>query len=549
MLMEEKLLAQLAGKDDWIDQLEKSLTEAESELERLHYKVRELEGRDREVSGALAEMTNSASYRLALKLSHVCRRIAPPGTGRRQALHMGYRGLRALSKLRNRHWVAYKAGRLLNGSRRRLGLLLHACWAEGEQFVGLMWARVHSLPDLPCFQRLDQVVASIIIPVFNHTRSDVDVVSPKKVLVIDHRIPTPDRDCGSLRMMEIMRAVLRRGHHVTLIPDDMLVFPPYLEDLQAVGIEVVYHPYYPSVRDYLDQHGREFDLVIISRADVADRHMAAVRQFAPQAKLVFDTVDLHFVREERQAQFPQANSLQPAAANRKEQELRLARGADLTLVVSPVEKALLEKECHNEIDVRIIPTIYPTSDRKPPGFEGRRGIVFIGGFDHAPNIDAVLYFAREILPRVRERIPDVLFQVIGPDPTPEVRQLASPGVQIMGLVPDVKPIFDQARVAVAPIRFGAGVKGKVNQSMSLGVPTVVTSIAAEGMYLVHERNAMIADDPESFADAVVRLSSSRPLWRRVSTNGLRSLKKHFSVEAASRQIDALLKWAGSPLPG
>jgi O-antigen biosynthesis protein len=352
-----------------------------------------------------------------------------------------------------------------------------------------------------------------------------------------------------LRIMEIMRGVLRRGHHVTLIPDDMLVSPPYLEDLQAVGIEVVYPPHYPSVRDYLGQHGRELNLVIISRADVADRHMTAVRQFAPQAKLVFDTVDLHFVREERQAQLAQATSLQPAAANRKEQELRLARGADLTLVVSPVEKALLEKACHNEIDVRIIPTIYPRSDRNPPGFEGRRGIVFIGGFDHAPNIDAVLYFASEILPRVRECIPDVLFQVIGPDPTPEIRQLASPGIQIMGFVPDVKPIFDQARVAVAPIRFGAGVKGKVNQSMSLGVPTVVTSIAAEGMYLVHKRNAMIADDPESFADAVVRLSSSRSLWRTVSINGLQSLKKHFSVEAASRKIDALLEWAGSPLPG
>jgi len=349
-------------------------------------------------------------------------------------------------------------------------------------------------------------------------------------------------------MMEIMRGILQRGHHVSLLPDNMAVFEPYLQDLQSIGIEVGYPPYYHSVAEYLEQHGQEFKLVIISRADVADRHMATVRCHAPQAQVVFDTVDLHFLREERQAHLDQNPALHAAVARRKEQELRLAREADLTLVVSPIEKDVLEKECHNEIDVRIMPTIYPAAVTNPPGFEGRKDLVFIGGFDHAPNIDAVLYFAREIFPRVRERIPGVVFQVIGPDPISEIRQLASPSIQILGFVADVKPIFDRARVSVAPIRFGAGVKGKVNQSMSLGVPTVVTSIAAEGMYLIHEGNAMIADDPDRFADAVVRLCTSRELWERVSTNGLHSLKEHFSVEAAAKPIDELLTWAGLPLP-
>ena len=160
--------------------------------------------------------------------------------------------------------------------------------------------------------------------------------------------------------------------------------------------------------------------------------------------------------------------------------------------------------------------------------------MFIGGFEHVPNIDAVLYFARDIFPLVRSRIPEAVFQVIGPDPTPEIRDLASPEIEVLGYVPDVTPYFDQARLSVAPLRYGAGVKGKVNQSMALGVPTVVTSVAAEGMYLVHEQNTMIADDPERFAEAVVKLWNSPELWHRIADNGRQNLREHFSVEAAAR---------------
>jgi GT2 family glycosyltransferase/glycosyltransferase involved in cell wall biosynthesis len=377
-----------------------------------------------------------------------------------------------------------------------------------------------------------------------YTRS-VEIESRRRVLVIDARILTPDRDCGSLRMREVMRALRRRGQHVTFIPDNMLSSSPYLEDLQHLGVEVIHHPFYRSVATYLHEHGREFGLVIISREHVAALHMTTVRRFAPQAKVVFDTVDLHFLREQREAELKQAKELQEAVAVRRKQELRLARRADLTLVVSPFEKSVIEKECPG-IEVRILPTIYPLTENEIPGFEDRQGIIFIGGFEHSPNVDAVLYFAQEIFPLIRARIPDATFQIVGPDAPPEIQELASPAIQVLGFVPDVDPIFAQARVAVAPIRFGAGVKGKVNQSMALGVPTVVTSVAAEGMHLVHDRDAMIADEPSGFADAVVRLWTSRQLWERLSSNGRTNVRKHFSVEAAEERVDELLQWAGLP---
>src|SRR5262249_10911483 len=140
--------------------------------------------------------------------------------------------------------------------------------------------------------------------------------------------------------------------------------------------------------------------------------------------------DLHFVREERQAGVGPSQGHTDSAARRKKQELRLVRTADLTLVVSPTEKLLLERECGSEVVVRIMPTIYPMEMAEPPGWHNRTDIVFIGGFAHVPNIDAVLFFTREIFPLILTRIPNAAFRVVGPDPPAEIRALASPNVHI-----------------------------------------------------------------------------------------------------------------------
>jgi len=381
----------------------------------------------------------------------------------------------------------------------------------------------------------------------SHVRSE-DLVDRGHVLVIDAHVLMPDQDCGSLRMMEVIRAMRRRGHNVSFFPDHPGPLGRYLLDLQSIGVEVILPPQYASLLEFLKHRGRQLDLAIISRAHIAANHMTFVRRLAPHAKVVFDTVDLHFLRAERQAQVTQDEALMSDLADRKRREIRLVHRADCTLVVSPIEKGILEKECP-DCDVRVLPTIYPLDERDAPGFEDRREIIFIGNFGHTPNKDAVLHFIQEIFPRIHERLPQATFNVIGPNPAPEIVECAGPSIRILGHVPDVEPIFDRARVSVAPIRFGAGVKGKVNQSMALGVPVVASSIAAEGMYLVHERDAMIADDPESFADAVIRLWTSRELWERVAENGRRNLRKHFSAEAAGKPIDELMEWAGLYSPG
>src|SRR5205085_1562666 len=175
-----------------------------------------------------------------------------------------------------------------------------------------------------------------------------------------------------------------------------------------------------------------------------------------------------------------------------------------------------------------------------PGFEARRDLVFVGGFRHAPNIDAVRWLATEILPRLLARLPGLQLHVIGSEAPSQVLALAgTPGLQLHGAVDALEPLLDACRISVAPLRFGAGVKGKVNQALARGLPVVATRIAAEGMHLLDGEDVLLADDTESFVEAVLRLHSDSALWQRLREGGYANTRKWFSPEAARA---TLLPW-------
>ncbi len=169
-----------------------------------------------------------------------------------------------------------------------------------------------------------------------------------------------------------------------------------------------------------------------------------------------------------------------------------------------------------------------------------QNFLFIGSFQHTPNIDAVLFFIRDIYPKVRGQLPDAKFYIIGDKAPPEVIALADENIIITGLQPDVRPYFDSVRLSIAPLRYGAGVKGKINQSMGLGVPVVATSIAAEGMFLTNREDILIADTPGDFAEALIELYHSKELWERISSHGIEKTQSMYSVEVATKQLAHLL---------
>ncbi|HJX81329.1 MAG TPA: glycosyltransferase family 4 protein, partial [Candidatus Udaeobacter sp.] len=154
-------------------------------------------------------------------------------------------------------------------------------------------------------------------------------------------------------------------------------------------------------------------------------------------------------------------------------------------------------------------------------------------------VDAVLFFLRKIYPLVSDRLPEAKFYIVGQKPPSEIVALATERVILAGLQRDVHPFFDSVRLSVAPLRFGAGVKGKINQSMALGVPVVATSVAAEGMELQDHEDVLLADEPEDFAQALIKLYESEELWTRLSENGIRKTRALYSTDAARKKLEFL----------
>jgi GT2 family glycosyltransferase/glycosyltransferase involved in cell wall biosynthesis len=361
--------------------------------------------------------------------------------------------------------------------------------------------------------------------------------SGKNILVIDHHLPMPDRDSGSLRMFQIVKILHRLGHRITFLPDNLADMPPYTGELQKRGIQVVHHPYVKRVRDYLISHGPMFDVTVLSRCDFARKHIEDVRLYAPQSRIIFDTVDLHYLREEREAQLTQDPDVRRKAQERQLLEDRLIKEADETWVVSPIEQQMLQENWPNK-SIQLVSNIVDVAGPVTP-FTLRRDWLFIGGFQHRPNIDAVLFFVQEIYPLVRERLPDTKFYIIGDKAPPEIVALASDRIIVAGLQRNVRSFFDSVRLSVAPLRFGAGIKGKINQSMAFGVPVVATSIAVEGMNLVDHEHVLVADEPQDFANGLVELYESEELWKRLSQNGISKTEELYSTDAAREKLEFL----------
>lgn len=359
-----------------------------------------------------------------------------------------------------------------------------------------------------------------------------------RVLIVDAYTPTPDQDSGSLRMRNLMRLLGEFGYRVSFLPDNRAHAGRYTEALQALGVEALYHPFVADPVAWLRAHGGELDAIVLSRHYVAANYVGLARLYAPRARLIFDTVDVHHLREQRAATLYGSAELAEQAARTRAQELKLMRECDVTVVVSAAEKALLERELP-QARIEVLSNVHEVHGRRRD-FAERRDLVFIGGFQHPPNVDAVLWFVREVFPRVRARLPDANFHVIGSKAPEEILALAHDGVVVHGYVADIAPFLDGCRVSVAPLRYGAGVKGKVNMAMSHGLPVVATTPAVEGMHVRAGEDVLVADTPADFAAAVVRVHGDATLWKMLSDNGLANVQRHFSFDAARAALRRVL---------
>lgn len=361
----------------------------------------------------------------------------------------------------------------------------------------------------------------------------------RKVLLVDAETPHPDRDSASLRLVKLMQMIAEEGAEVSFIADNLGHAGEASEALQRAGIEVWYAPFVDSIARWLQREGPRFDVVIVSRHHVASRWLPLLRRYAPQARVVFDSVDLHYLRERRAAELAGDAAALATAKQTRLRELAVIAAADISVVVSEAERELLKADAPNA-EIELLSNLHELAIGGLP-FAERRGLLFVGGFRHPPNIDAVRWFADAVLPQVQAEIEGVSFDVIGADPPAEIRELgARTGIKVHGHVPDITPWMDGARIALAPLRFGAGVKGKINLSMAHGQPVVATSCAVEGMHLRDGHDVLVADSAADFAAAIVRLYRDESLWQQLAEHGRENIRRHFSPDAARASLRRVL---------
>ena len=300
------------------------------------------------------------------------------------------------------------------------------------------------------------------------------------------------------------------------------------------GIDCAYAPYELGFENYIQRYGWSFDLILVFRVTVLERVLDLLRRFAPRAPVLFNNMDLHYLRMERGAEISGDPRDWAQARAMKLRELDLMERVDCTITPSTHELEIIRDELPTS-PAMVWPFMFEHEGTSVP-FGQRRDFIFLGGYRHSPNVDAVTWFVEEIFPLIKKQEKDARFIIAGASPGPDVQALAGPDVIVTGLVPDLRDVFDVARVFVSPLRFGAGVKGKLSAAMSYGLPVVSTSIGAEGMEM-DEGTVIVADDPQSIADACLRLYRDEALWNQLSLAGQDFVQEKQSLAVGKRALE------------
>jgi GT2 family glycosyltransferase len=357
----------------------------------------------------------------------------------------------------------------------------------------------------------------------------------KTILIIDSYVPMYDKDAGSARLIQVIRMLRDARYHVIFLPDNYAALQPYTSEIQAMGVEVLHHiDKGRPMQKALDEVLPLLDYAWICRPKLFAKYAKSIRRNSATIVL-YDTIDLHFVRERREAELQGRTGDSWKAIERE--ELQAAREADATIVVTESERDILRSRGVDRVFV--VPTLHDPEVEVPRKFSESADLLFIGGYNHTPNVDAAKWLCKEIMPAIWARNPSVRVYLLGSNPPEEVRALADDRVSVPGYISDVSEYFMKSRVFVAPLRFGAGIKGKVGQALSFKLPIVLTDVAAEGFGFENGRDCLVANDAPTFAEATLRLLVDEQLWTKLSEESARVLKP-FSTASIKPRIVGML---------
>lgn len=359
-----------------------------------------------------------------------------------------------------------------------------------------------------------------------------------KILALADIYPMLDRNGAELRFFSILKALsVRNAAYFCALQlkrkENEIgkeVADKYRRLLVEVGVRVLDESVISALKS------GSYDAIYFPYFSTASHWINEVRFYQPGARLIVDNGDIHFRRMRSKAALTGNPEDLAIAEQDKVRELSVYARADVVIVVSPEDEATLKDELPDQATF-LIPNIHVIPMNPSRSERDRNTLVFVGAYTHPPNVDAVQYFVNEVLPLIVVAIPDVRLRLIGFAPPPEVLALSSDNVEVLGYVEETAPFLDSSYISIAPIRFGAGVKGKIGDAMAHLLPVVTTSIGIEGFGLTPGENILVGDTPEQFAKAVIKLLSDNVTHERVARSGFEFIRGTFSEEIIGRRID------------
>ena len=360
-----------------------------------------------------------------------------------------------------------------------------------------------------------------------------------QILVVDHYVPHYDKDAGGKCTYMYLLLFLKLGMKVTFIGDNFYKHEPYTTDLNQKGIEVLYgNYYYNNWQQWLKDNLHYFDYIYLQRPHISIKYIDLVKQYG-RGKIFYFAHDLHHIREYREYLITGDKEKLKSSEKWKKIEMELFSKTDVGHVVGSYEQEIMQKQFPDK-PIRNIPLyIYEKlPENINTDFSTRKDLIYVGGFGHAPNIDAVLWFAKEVMPQIVKKYPDIKWHVVGSNPPEDVKKLASDNIIIEGFVSDedLEKLYRTCRMAVVPLRYGAGVKGKVVEAGYYQIPLVTTTIGAEGIS-TEEGSMKVEDDPQKMADLINGLYEDYDELKKMSESGKNFIENHFTLERAKQIIE------------
>lgn len=345
----------------------------------------------------------------------------------------------------------------------------------------------------------------------------------KTIIFISNSVPKHDQDSGSNRLKEIIISYKELGYNCIICVENILEIDKYVTFYNSLGIIVfletnLYKNYIAFLKSI-----PHIDYIWYNGPKNLNKYLSKLSLCFPESKSVFDMVDIHFLRYKRAIEIePYRISLRKKYYQYFKIETKLAKQTDVVIAISDVEKKIMSQYLE-ESQILLISNIHycKIDESKIAPFENRNDILFIGS-SHEPNIDAIHYLYDEIMPKVWLKLPNIKVNVIG-NVKSKIHSISHPNFNLLGFVENIESYFITSKLMVAPLRYGAGVKGKIGQSFEYFLPVVTTSIGAEGMFLENKRNAYISETADEFSKQIITLYNDKEIWSKLSDNSTESL--------------------------